>query len=186
MQTCNQCGESSPSGAQFCIECGSSLQAATGATVRLPVKTCDGCGGQIPRDAQFCPICGRSFAATEAAAAQTAPPPLARPAGATQPRPGPASKPHASNVDYSPLILLGGLAVLFVLFRRMLFPGLLGLFGFFLLARHAAHGRMGRGVGWLVFLGGLAFLLISGKIWPGILLLLLASWLLGRVAHCWR
>src|SRR5439155_8924616 len=58
---CDQCGTENPSGARFCMGCGSPLE-----------RRCASCGATAPPEAKFCMSCGASL---EPGAAPAAPPP---------------------------------------------------------------------------------------------------------------
>ncbi|UCG40574.1 MAG: AAA family ATPase, partial [Acidimicrobiia bacterium] len=71
--TCASCGTEAPSGAKFCMECGSRL-----------ALTCENCGTQLPDAAKFCLECGTPVGG---APATPQPPPSFAPTAAEDPPP---------------------------------------------------------------------------------------------------
>src|SRR5947207_15836013 len=65
---CGACGTENPSGAHFCMSCGSPL-----------ARSCPSCGTEAPAQARFCPACGTALERPVAPAATEATPPQQTP-----------------------------------------------------------------------------------------------------------
>jgi len=69
---CSKCGAKNPTGAEFCYQCGSQLEASVApeqvesadisgsSSVEQDMQFCTNCGGQLPPGAKFCAQCGWS------------------------------------------------------------------------------------------------------------------------------
>lgn len=152
---CARCGEANPGDAQFCIDCGAALtHASTGPTTRLTGTVCPVCYAHNPEGVRFCAGCGRSF---------TAQPQVQAPAPTPRPQPPrPQLQPRQS-------------------YPRTATPPQLQPY------RPAAPpyrpGSARQNPGPIVFLIGLAILLMNGAIWPGILVLIGLSILFSQLAQ---
>ncbi len=154
---CRRCGELNPADAQFCIDCGAALtDASTGPTTRLPGIVCPACYSHNPDDARFCASCGRSFG-PEAPAPAPTPAPAPRPV-----RPAPSAAPRQS-------------------YPRTATPPTLYRPAPPVAPHHHRGARQNPGP--IVFLIGLAILLMNGAIWPGILVLIGLSILFTQLAR---
>ena len=158
---CTSCGNENPGDARFCIECSASLvQAAEGSTTRLPGKLCSHCGSRNPDEALFCVICGRGFA-------QQRPAPAARPAPAPSARPTPASRPtptHSQRQHSYPHVAPTP--------RPIAKP-----------IQTPAQGGTWASFVPVIFIVGIAFLLMRGAFWPGILWLIGITCFVGSLGH---
>jgi hypothetical protein len=163
-QHCERCGGDSPAEARFCIDCGATLApGATGDTTRLPGMRCSNCGTTNPEHARFCVVCGRGLVAGAAPAARPAPQPPAW-------SPGPkGARPHSARQHTYPRVAPPPVA--FPVAPPAPAP----------IYRPQAGGL--RGGGPLLFLIGLFVLLMTGKIWPGILLLIGVSMFVEATMH---
>jgi ribosomal protein L40E len=187
---CSTCGAAGPAEAQFCVECGATLRVATGATQKLPTLRCGGCQAVLPPYARFCPLCGHTVGAKPAPTAarpqRLAPP---TPVAAPQLRPVPSAPMpqhryrwrHTHSAPFSPWVLWIGLLLCAPFLGALFLPAFVFVA---LLSGMLAKGPRGRrksGAGKLIFLVGLVYLLMSGNVWPYVLLLALASFVVGTV-----
>jgi hypothetical protein len=189
---CKSCGEKNPADARFCIDCGASLIAATtGPTTKLGGLACPSCQANNPENARFCVVCGRDMGATAPKPAPARPTP-SRPAAPPRPAPHihprmaappapmpyrpahpPHLRPHGHWQGGNPgnWVFLIGLFLL--LTSHHIWPGILVVIGISIFLNQAARGRLDRGLGALLWLGGLALLFTTGSFWPLIVMLLL-------------
>ncbi|MBK9712791.1 MAG: zinc ribbon domain-containing protein [Kouleothrix sp.] len=158
---CQRCGGDSPTDARFCIDCGAPLAAATtGPTTRLAGIACPACGTSNPEKAQFCVLCGRSIGGQPAPNAERAPVRLTPPRAPQPSAPRPAPRQSYPRVASPPT---------FVPHQPAPAP--------------THHHQRNHNPGAPVFLVGLALLLITGTLWPGILVLMGFSALVNQAAR---
>ena len=193
---CANCGTANPSDARFCIDCGVALapQATTGPTVKLQTRNCPWCKVANPLQAQLCVACGRSLDAQSQ--------PVYAPPQPHYPPPQPRIYPRVQQSPmYAPQVRRGrggwrGSAVhpgafvaiaIAALVVMTLFNhrggGGVPFFVFFLplgLLSNALRGRSIRNYSPIFWVLGLCFLLGTGTLWPGILVLLVLWMLFGR------
>jgi hypothetical protein len=168
MMRCSQCDSPLPEGAEFCVECGAPVRAATGRTVALDP--------------------GRPAAPAPPADLPAPPAPVSLPGapvrGGGRRRRGSlfdgSWRPMAHGLGArSGAIFLIGLGVLF--FTNTFWPGILALLGITGAIDELGNGNPRAAAIVLTFMGGLAVLFLTGSFWPGILVLLGLVTLLDRV-----
>lgn len=185
--TCRQCGGESPDDARFCIECGETLNAATGATTKLPMPTCAGCGSENLPEAKFCAICGRSVQAATAAHPWAQPAQLP-PAQLRPPRPVPVQSaprtivpptiapvlsqhamqrkaPRSGGVNPAMIVVLVGIGVLFAL-KMVTVPLVLLVLATGYLIKQAERGRLEQSLKMVLIIGAGYLAMTNPRFWP--------------------
>lgn len=163
---------------------------------------CDGCQRSVPNDAVFCIYCATPVGAASVPAPRVVQEPATGPTVRLQPSDvqkvsprvqgiyvAPA-KPHKQHrqqkqrprkqqqADHSfPVFIIG---VLFLIAIGNIWPGILVLLGLTRFMKHQARGRANRALGKLIFWVGLAALWYTPFLWPGVVLLLFASHMIGK------
>lgn len=173
---CPTCGEETPSDARFCIGCGTTLDAATGPTLRLAGKPCRFCASENPENATYCLQCGHALNPTSAVPVTPRPRPavtMARPAG--------RRASHQGGFDFGqPWMWMWIFFPLMIVFNRyatILIPIFFGV-GFYAAMR--SRNRRDNLLA-LVLIGGFSVLMITKTIWPGILVLGLIAWIVRKL-----
>lgn len=152
---CTRCGGENPAEARFCIDCGATLiSATTGPTTRLATIACPGCGASNPAEARFCVICGRTLGSV----------PMARPSMPPRPATHQAQRPaHPAQQS----------------FPRTATPPTLTPFRP-APPRARPHIQRGQNPAPLIFLIGVIVLIVNNMFWPGVLVLIGISMLIGQ------
>lgn len=148
---CKQCDSPLPEGAEFCVECGAPVRAATGRTVALDPGRPAAPAPPAPADLPAAP--GRSGGRRRGSLFDGSWRPMA----------------HGLSARSGAIFLIG-LGVLF--FTNTFWPGILALLGVTGAIDELGNGNPRAAAMVLVFMGGMAVLFFTGWFWPGILILL--------------
>lgn len=155
---CPRCSDENPADARFCIDCGTTLiSATTGPTTRLATVACPGCRTNNPEQAHFCVLCGRSLSSRPSPQPQ----PALRPASPAVPHVAPPAQQSHPRVATPPALTT---------FRSTPAP------------MQPAQSR-GQNPAPFIFIIGLVLLFANHMVWPGILMLIGVSMLIGHVAQ---